>query len=331
MSKPQAQDDASVTAGEHILRHRVPPAVEQAAAVARRYRDGTASLIDVMEQEAKLRCLVEDVMAAHAQTASYGSLRTDEFEVVEMEPGRRCMATAPMAFCPEAVLMVHAPIMMGRVAAIAERLAVGQKIIGLQNVFIRKPVWHDTVIVVASGAGDIACGTAGDLAVRGQVLCSNGDVLRFAVYEDVDKPVALWIDNGEIARLFRPHKSAHDGAEFSFAVEAVQAGGSPIPHSHAIQLLLEAMMRGIVFSRRTDSRALLLTKIESLRWPKNLGDVLARGLELGLWLRRPARGGASKGDWHRLAMCCAELSEMPCIEADFKGVEGHVRFSDLFI
>ncbi|MBT4488526.1 MAG: hypothetical protein HOC72_13355, partial [Rhodospirillaceae bacterium] len=111
-------DVASVA--ERLLGAVVPAEIDECAAVMRAFRDGQASLLDMMSHEARLRGLIGDVVAAHADLPDPTGLRAEEFTVIERREGEYCLAHVPLAFCPESALIVHGPIILGRVAAVAE-------------------------------------------------------------------------------------------------------------------------------------------------------------------------------------------------------------------
>jgi hypothetical protein len=315
---------------ENILRDRVPAMIAMAGDVARRHRAGVASLIDLMMEEMKLRGLVEDVVAAYSGSTSGAGLRTDEYEILDLEPERLCIASAPMAFCPEAVLMVHAPIVIGRLAALAEKLAPGQTVVGLRNITFNKPIVHDTVLVVGEAESATARYGSERPASRGSLALSDGRRLSFGVFEDQARPVTRWIDNASIARLFRARLSGAEGVDISFGLEGGREAMSPLNHAEAVQLLLEAVMRAIVLDRRTRNRAVLLSKIELIHWPEDLSSWFEAGFEFALWVRQEQDDRGQKRAWRRLAARCVEVSPAPRIEAEFKGVEGGDYLSYIF-
>lgn len=286
----------SKTPPERLLRDTVP------AAIAGALKHGRESDLAAMAAELKVRDLVQAVIDAHRHLPAPTGLRTQEFAVVERSDDR-AVATAPMAFCPESVLIVHGPIMVGRACAVAERLWGSDfHLTGVQRIKFRRPVRHDLILHLWRGvpADPLIAARA---VVRGTLLGRDGDVIAFAGIEG-SPPVSAWIDNREVASLTRvaPVDDAPGRHTITLAGPAETSADDLLPRSlpEAVQLLLEAMVRTAVLTRCSDGRTMLLGGVRYLTWPDDLLDRLRQGVTL-VSTAKPLGRALPGAIWHPLA------------------------------
>lgn len=331
VENPASLDTAGVaSAAESLLKAVVPAEIDECAAVMRAFRDGEASLLDMMSHEARLRGLIGDVVAAHADLPNPTGLRADEVTVIERREGEYCLAHIPLAFCPESALIVHGPIILGRVAAVAEGLLrPGEQVTAMARVRVRKPVRRNLKLIVAREA---AFPDGPRPAVEGRLLIDGGASLRFAGWELPEEPVTRWIDNaivdagfsvewlpggkGQLKLSWRPSPSTAFG---------MRAHSFP----EALQVMLEMMVRAIVLTRGIDGRGLLLSRIGPMAWPSNLIDLIGSDFDIIATLS-PTTERRKGRDWRRVPVHYRGVGKASGIEGKALVAEGRVTLGSIF-
>ncbi|MBK1732549.1 hypothetical protein [Thiococcus pfennigii] len=279
----------------HLFVNVAPRLLDDAAAAVRGYHAGTVSLVDWLAAESRVGDLLtyaERLLARHpapqARAAGFADLDRTQPGIVR--------ASAPLAFCPESIFLVHGPIILGAVAALAEGLlSVGERLVGAEGVRFRRPVRHALTLTISETPqreGGILPSVSGTLAT------DAGRRLWFTGRQRRAEPVIGWIDNGSARQLLPVDALTTDAGDYRLQLAAgVVAVG--VPPAFAIQLILEAALRAIKLLRAGDGRAILLGGFRRLAVPTDLSSRLAAGIELNLTLSCPDHP-PDRGTWTRL-------------------------------
>ncbi len=331
---PVDLDTADVAgAAERLLSAVVPAEIDECAAVMRAFRDGEASLLDMMSHEARLRGLIGDVVAAHADLPDPTGLRADEFTITERRGDDYCQAHVPLAFCPESALIVHGPIILGRAAAIADKLLrPGEQVTALAKVRIRKPVRRNLKIIVAREPAGAAFPDGPHPAVEGRLLVNGEPSLRFAGWELPEEPVTRWIDNAIVAAGFSVEWLPGGKGQLRMSwrpSSSTDFGMRVVSLPEALQVTLEMMVRTIVLTRGVDGRGLLLGRIDSMAWPSNLVDLIASDFDIIATLS-PTTERRKGRDWRRVPMRYQGVGPASGIEGLALFAEGRVTLGSIF-
>ncbi|MBT3400932.1 MAG: hypothetical protein HN420_13175 [Rhodospirillaceae bacterium] len=280
-----------------------------------------------------MRGLIGDVVAAHADLPDPTGLRAEEFTVIERREGEYCLAHVPLAFCPESALIVHGPIILGRVAAVAEGLLrPGEQVMAMARVRVRKPVRRNLKIVVAREAAEAVFPDGPHPAIEGRLIIGGEASLRFAGWELPEEPVTRWIDNaivdagfsvewlpggkGQLKLSWRPSSST------AFGMRAVS-------FPEALQVMLEMMVRAIVLTRGIDGRGLLLSRIGPMAWPSSLIDLIDSDFDIIATLS-PTTERRKGRDWRRVPVHYQGVGKASGIEGRALVAEGRVTLGSIF-
>lgn len=286
---------------QKILTETVPPALAEATRLADLHRKGTIAKLDLAAHDAKLRKVIEELVFGFAKVETRTGFRTFDYEIEDKSPGHAITAIAPMAFCPESALIVHAPIMLGRVIAIATNLLdQDNPVIGIKYVRIRKPIITDLRFTVT----DTKPALTRNHVISGQLRTKQDQPFWFYGEELTDRPVAEWIDNhdiGEIAKItFDPENPVR---HFLITTCDQRSSQTPLTLPEAVQILLETVIRTIVIHRNRDGRGILLAGIPEFNWPADLAERIAQNGDIDM-LARPLGRMNANSPWHRVPVDC---------------------------
>jgi len=329
-SEPAATPDGKAL---RLLGETLPQVIDAAIAAARSHDRGEISLLEVMLHESRLRSLIAEVVAAHAEVAAPTGFRNHELEILETDRDGICIAHAPMAFCPESALIVHAPIMLGRLCALASRaLGPDEVPVGMRSVRFHKPVRHDLELLLALDGRASLPERQWQPALEGLLVTDRGRECRFRGHALTRRPVAGWIDNAVLAETFALTRPSDGRAALLASV--TPAPGSLVPRyvgspADAVQLLLETLIRAVVVTRNVDGRGLLLGGIESISWPADLATRIRRGIRI-LVDPRPSSEASPGKRWRRLPVGYREDAAPAQILAELRLVEGRVTLGSIF-
>jgi hypothetical protein len=324
-------DSLAAQAAARVLSETAPNTIAAAVRAASAFESGEGSRLDALAAEMALRLLVQDVVRAHQRLPGPTGLGTEDYEVVDASD-REATVRAPMAFCPESALIVHGPIMVGRVCAILQRLWGGTiRPVGLRRVKFHKPVRNDLAFSLWRGEGE-APDRGSDVVVSGTLLGSAGDDVGFAAVE-TESPVAKWIDNREVTGLTRiePSNDDRNRHTLSLTLRPQSEIDELFPRSlpEAVQILLEAMSRTAVLTRNADGRGILLGGIRSMRWPADIADRIRTGISLSC-LAKPFPRSSPGSIWRPLLITFEGCAPVNGLAARLDFAEAHTTMTAIF-
>ena len=328
--------DAADAANEaaRLLKAVVPAEIDECAAVMRAFRDGEASLLDMMSHEVRLRDLIGEVVGAHAGLPEPTGLRVDEFTIVERREDEYCLAHVPLAFCPESALIVHGPIILGRAAAIAEMLLrPGEKVTALDKVRFRRPVRRNLKMIVAREPAVASLPEDSDPVVEGRLLINSRDSLRVSGWELPEEPVVRWIDNAIVEAGFSVEwlSGGNGQLRLSWRPPPSKAFGMRVVSlPEAVQVMLEMIILAVVLTRVIDGRGLLLSRIDSLAWPRNVVELVGAGFDIIATLA-PTTERRKGRDWRRMPVHYQGVGAASGIEGRALFAEGRVTLGSIFV
>lgn len=308
-----------VKTAEGILTSKVPPVFDLSARIAQGKNEGQSFPLDFIAHEESLRDLIRTITTTHQDLPPTG-LRTEELDRIEDLPNGGWKAIAPMAFCPESVLIVHSPIVIGRVLALAEAvLPKDNPIVGIENVRFKKPLRHDVALQISPATEPVPA----NAEVSGRLLGRSGQRWLFSATKISNRPVSRWIDNAECTHSI-DIQADPEAVITRFNLKTIGYKNFQPTKTEAVQVMMEGIIRAIVSYRGLDGRALLLNRMNHFSWPDDLANKMIKDCEATV-TARPGKKLGAESPWRALEVkLTGDLGE-----GSFGFVEGHTTLTEL--